>query len=453
MYDLVILGGGPGGLRAAELAAAAGLKTVLVEKDRLGGVCLNRGCIPTKALYAHIVGGKGPREGLWSRVEGIMDKLRQGSATALRMAGAKVVRGTATVVQWEGEKKISVRKEDGSGEEITGARLLLATGARSVRPAFAGNDLPEVLTGDWAITDPSLWDPERNGEVRTVAVLGAGVIAMEMAMMLQDLGKQVLLLKHSDQILRRLDGDIKKKTFQILKKRGTLMRDYVRLQEASPSGGKLILRGTAKDDPFEETCDRLILASSMEPVLDGFGLENSPVKTVKGAIAVDSSQRTSVEGVYAVGDCTGGAMLAHLAEYHALAAVSSMTGGNYTVDYDAVPACVFMNPEVGTVGLTEEEALARGGEIVSAKAYFAANGMALSLGESDGFVKVVARASDKTLLGVHIMGPEAASVLGEAALAVSRKLTAGDVARSVHAHPTLCECFRDACLRVLEKEK
>ncbi len=112
------------------------------------------GGIPTKALYAHIVGGKGPREGLWSRVEGIMDKLRQGSATALRMAGAKVVRGTATVVQWEGEKKISVRKEDGSGEEITGARLLLATGARSVRPAFAGNDLPEVLTGDWPSTTP-----------------------------------------------------------------------------------------------------------------------------------------------------------------------------------------------------------------------------------------------------------------------------------------------------------
>ncbi|HRX27429.1 MAG TPA: FAD-dependent oxidoreductase, partial [Aminivibrio sp.] len=208
MYDLVILGGGPGGLRAAELAAAAGLKTVLIEKDRLGGVCLNRGCIPTKALYAHIVGGKGPREGLWSRVEAVMDKLRQGSATALRMAGAKMVRGTGTVTQWEGEKKVSVRKEDGSEEEITGARLLLATGARSVRPSFGGNDLPEVLTGDWAITDPALWDPERNGEVRTVAVLGAGVIAMEMAMMLQDLGKQVLLLKHSDQILRRLDGDI-----------------------------------------------------------------------------------------------------------------------------------------------------------------------------------------------------------------------------------------------------
>jgi len=245
-----------------------------------------------------------------------------------------------------------------------------------------------------------------------------------------------------------MDGDIKKKTVQILKKRGTVIKDHVRLREASLKEGRLSLEGTAGDEPFVVACDRLVIASSMEPVLDGFGLEESPVRVEKGAIAVDPSQGTSVEGVYAVGDCTGGAMLAHLAEYQALAAVSSMTGGDYRVDYDAVPACVFMDPEVGAVGLTEEEALARGEEIVTAKAYFGANGMALALGESDGFVKVVARASDRTLLGVHIMGPEASSVLGEATLAVAQKLTAVDVARTVHAHPTLCECFRDACSRL-----
>jgi dihydrolipoamide dehydrogenase len=448
MYDLVILGGGPGGLRAAELATAAGMKTVLVEKDRLGGVCLNRGCIPTKALYAHIIGGKGPREGLWTRVESVVDKLRQGSATALRMAGVKVVRGTGFVTRWEGRKRISVAKEDGSVEEISGTRLLLATGARSVRPPFRGGGLPEVVTGDRAIAEPSLWDPERNSLTHTVAILGAGVIAIEMAALLQGLGKEVVLLKRSDQVLRRMDGDIKKKAVQILKRGGTVIEDYVRLQEVSVKEGRLEVKGSAKDEPFVTICDRLIIASSMEPALDGFGLEESAVKIEKGAIAVNPAQGTTVEGVYAVGDCTGGAMLAHLAEYQALAAVSSMTGGDYRVDYDAIPACVFMNPEVGAVGLTEEEALARGEEIVTAKAYFGTNGMALALGESDGFVKVVARASDKTLLGVHIMGPEASSVLGEAALAVAHKLTAGDVTHTVHAHPTLCECFRDACSRL-----
>jgi len=414
MYDLIVIGGGPGGLRAAELASHAGMSVALIEKDRLGGTCLNRGCIPTKALYAHIVGGKGERDGLWSRVEATMDKLRQGSATALRMAKVKTYRGTAAVTQWEGEKKISVRKEDGSVEEIASSRLLVAAGARSVRPSFAGNDLPEVLTGDWAIVDPLLWDPERNQSVRTVAVLGAGVIALEMAMMLQNLGKKVILLKHSDQILRRLDGDVKKKVGQIMKKRGTDVREYVRLSEAVREGGGLLLRGTAKDEPFEERCDRLLLASSMEPILDGFGLENGPVRVEKGCIAVDDAMMTSVEGVYAVGDCTGGAMLAHLAEYQALAAVSHMTGGSYRVDLDALPACVFIEPEVATVGLTEEEARARGEAIVSAKAHFGANGMALAIGAGDGLVQGVARAAARTILRVPTMVPGAPPLLGGA---------------------------------------
>ena len=143
-------------------------------------------------------------------------------------------------------------------------------------------------------------------------------------------------------------------------------------------------------------------------------------------------------------------MLAHLAEYQAQAAVEDMTGGSYRVDPDAVPACVFIDPEIGTVGLTEEEAKARGVETVAARAYFAANGMALAMGSSDGFIKVVARAEDRRILGVHIMGPEAASLLGEATLAVSMRLSADDVANSVHSHPTLCECLRDACRRLVE---
>ncbi|MGI6075108.1 MAG: dihydrolipoyl dehydrogenase family protein [Pyramidobacter sp.] len=450
MYDLIVLGGGPGGTRAAELASRRGMQVALVEKAHLGGTCLNRGCIPTKALYNHVIGGKGAREGLWSRLEGVIETLRGGNARVMKMAGVKVLSGTGVVTQWNGTKKLTVTHADGTTEEIEGKRLLVAVGARSVRPDFAGNDLPQVLTGDWAITDPQLWDPERNGAVQTVAVLGAGVIALEMGMILQGLGKKVILLKHSDQILRRLDGDIKKKVAQIVKRRKTVVKDYVRLKEAVQDGDGLILRGTSKDEPFEERCDRLILASSMVPILEGFGLENGDLKIEKGCISVDSGMHTSIDGVWALGDCTGGAMLAHLAEYQAMAAVDNMTGGNYTVDLDALPACVFIDPEVGTVGLTEEEAKARGIDYVTSRAYFAANGMALAMGESDGFIKVVARKSDGVLLGVHIMGPEAASLLGEPAIAVAKGLTARDVADSIHAHPTLCECFRDACRRIVE---
>lgn len=449
MYDLAVIGGGPGGMRAATLASRRGMSVALIEKDRLGGVCLNRGCIPTKALYSHIIGGRGERAGLWERLESVVEKLRQGSATELRMAKVKTYRGNALVTQWEGEKKITVRSDD-EEEGITARRLLLATGARSVVPDFQGKDLSQVLTGDHAIVDPLLWDPERNQKVNTVAVLGAGVIAIEMAMMLHELGKRVILLKHSDQVLRRLDGDLKKKVIQTLKKRGVPINDYVRLSEAIPDGDGLLIRGTAKNEPFEERCDRLLLASSMTPVIEGFGLEKSPVRIERGAISVDKAMRTSVDGVWAIGDCTGGAMLAHLAEYHAQAAVEDMTGGIYRVDPDAVPACVFIDPEIGTVGLTEEEAKARGLEIVTARAYFAANGMALAMGAGDGFIKVVARAEDRVLLGIHIIGPEAASVLGEATLAVAKRMTADDVANTVHSHPTLCECLRDACRRLVE---
>lgn len=450
MYDLVVLGGGPGGQKAAELASARGMKVAVVEKDRLGGTCLNRGCIPTKALYAHIIGGRGEREGLWERVEAVVNKLRQGTSTALRMAKVPVYKGHGTVTQWKGEKKITVEKADGTTEDLVASRLLIATGARSVLPEFEGNKGARIFTGDWAITAPLLWDPRQNQEVKRVAVLGAGVIALEMAMMLQGLGKEVVLLKHSDQVLRRMDGDIKKAVIKALKERKTVMRDYVTLVRAVETEVGLSLSGTEKDVPFEEQCNALIVASSMDPILDGFGLERSSVAVRKGAIAVDEAMRTSVEGVYAIGDCTGGAMLAHLAEYQALAAVGDMTGDPYRVDMDALPSCIFIDPEVAVTGLTEEEAKSRGEGIVTAKAYFAANGMALALGEGDGFVKIVARASDRKILGVHIMGPEAASLLGEATLAVAKGMTAGEVARTVHAHPTLCECFRDACARAAE---
>lgn len=451
MYDLIVLGGGPGGVKAAELAGHRGLSACVIEKANLGGTCLNRGCIPTKALYAHVIGHKGEREGLWERLEGVIEKLRQGNATILKMAKADLVRGTGVVTNWGDAKVVQVTKADGTVTEVRGKKIIIATGARSVRPEFEGNTLPQVLTGDYAIIDPELWDPKRNTEVETVAVLGAGVIALEMAMILQGLGKKVILLKHSDQILRRLDGDVKKKVAQAVKKRKTEVYDYVRLHKAEQSGKGLKLTGETNGKPLEIECDRLILASSMVPILEGFGLENGGPAVEKGCIKVDADMATNLPGVYAIGDVTGGAMLAHLAEYHARACVDSFTQGtNYKVQLDHLPACVFIEPEVAYVGLTEEECAQRGIEVKVSKSYFAANGMALAMGEGDGFVKCLARASDGVLVGVHIIGPEAASLLGEASVAVSNGLTARDVALSIHSHPTLAEVMKDACERLLE---
>jgi len=189
----------------------------------------------------------------------------------------------------------------------------------------------------------------------------------------------------------------------------------------------------------------------MVPILDGYGLENTGVRfDPRKGIAVDASMRTNIEGVWAIGDVTGGMMLAHLAEYHALAAVEAMQGRSVSIPPDSVPWCVFSDPEIAAVGLSEEQAASQNLQFVSARSYFLGNGMALAMGKTDGFVKVVA-ARDGKLLGVHMMGPEAASMISEAALAVRYGMSVRDVAYTVHPHPTLSECFKDALFRTLEE--
>ena len=445
MYDLIVLGGGPGGTRAAELAARHGMQVALVEKAHLGGTCLNRGCIPTKALYSHVIGGKGPREGLWTRLEGVIDTLRKGNAQLMKMAGVKVLRGTGVVAQWEGTKKMTVTHDDGSEEQIEGKRLLVAVGARSVRPEFAGNDLPQVLTGDWAITDPQLWDPERNASVRTVAVLGAGVIALEMGMILQGLGKKVILLKHSDQILRRLDGDVKKKVALAVKRRKTVVKDYVRLTEAAADGDGLILRGTSKDEPFEERCDRLIVGSSMTPILEGYGLENSAMKIEKGCLAVDAQMRTSIDGVWAIGDCNGKLMLAHTAYREAEVAVNDMLGKKDRIDYSIIPSVIYTTPEVACVGETEQSAKEKGLDVQVVKVPMALSGRYLAENpKGDGFCKLLYDRKNRCVVGVHLVGSYASEIIYGAAMMVHSKLPVQHLDKIVFPHPTVGEVVREA---------
>lgn len=451
VYDLIVLGGGPGGYRAAELASQAGFKTVLVEKDRLGGTCLNRGCIPTKAYYADAVGKLGPVDKMWDKKETVVSKLQKGIATLMERCSVDVVRGVGSLGDLSGEEK-ELKVSTDQGEVILkGRRLIIAVGAMSKPLSFPGVDLDGIVGGDWAVTDQGMWDQSMADQVRSVAVVGAGVIAVELAGILKDLGKDVTLLKHSDQILRRCDEDVKKKVRQAVKKKKIATVDYFRIKEAVKEDGRLKVKGEAEGKDVEVICDRLILAASMVPILEGYGLEASGVAYTDQGISVDRNMMTSKEGVYAIGDCTGGMMLAHLAEYQALSAVEHMAGREYYVDPLKVPSCIFFDPEIAVVGLTEEEALAKGYDTVVGRVFFAANGMALAMDRSDGFVKVVANRDDGRILGVHIIGPEAATLISEAALAVAKDMTVKEVAYTVHPHPTLSECFKDALFRILEE--
>ena len=448
LYDLIVIGGGPGGYRAAELAGRAGLSTLLVEKDRLGGTCLNRGCIPTKSYYADLLEGAGSPETMWEKKEAILDKLRGGIETLMKMSSVKVCKGTAFLEDVEGEEKRLRIEGNSELSEVRGKRLLLAVGGKILPMDFEGKNLPGIIPGDWAVSERSLWE---DPAIEKVALLGAGVIAVEMATLLRSLGKEVILLKHSDQILRRCDEDIKKKIRQNFKRQKISMIDSFRLHRTEESGRELRLLGETPEGPREISCHRLILASSMVPSLEGFGLENTSIAhSPKGIRVSPETMETNVSGVYAIGDCTGGMMLAHAAEYHALGAVSTMTGGSYHFRPEAVPYCIFADPEIAAVGRTEEEALAKGGEIVTAKAYFAANGMALAKNATEGFCKVVASKPSGKILGVHILGPHASDLIGEAALAIHHNLTVRDVAYCVHPHPTLGECLKEAFFRALE---
>ncbi|SMG20766.1 dihydrolipoyl dehydrogenase family protein [Dethiosulfovibrio salsuginis] len=450
VYDLIVLGGGPGGYRAAELASQAGFKTVLVEKDRLGGTCLNRGCIPTKAYYADAVGKLGPVDKMWAKKEAVVSKLQKGIATLMDRCSVDVVKGIGTLGDLSGEEKELKISTDQGEVVLKGRRLIIAVGAMSKPLSFPGSDLEGVIGGDWAVTDQGMWDQSMADQVSSVAVVGAGVIAVELAGILKDLGKEVTLLKHSDQILRRCDEDVKKKVRQAVKKKKIATVDYFRIKEAVKEDGRLKVKGEAEGKDLEVLCDRLILAASMVPILEGYGLEASGVAYTDQGISVDRNMMTSKEGVYAIGDCTGGMMLAHLAEYQALSAVEHMAGREYYVDPAKVPSCIFFDPEIAVVGLTEEEAVAKGHDTVVGRVFFVANGMALAMDRSDGFVKVVADRADGRILGVHIVGPEAATLISEAALAIAKDMTVKEVAYTVHPHPTLSECFKDALFRILE---
>lgn len=450
MYDVIVLGGGPGGNKAAELAAKSGLKVVMIEKSRLGGTCLNRGCIPTKAYFARIVGGHGSIEEMWDYKERIVEKLHDGISTLMKMSGVEIIRGTGEITSTGETKIISIETKDGL-RQIEGKNLIIATGARSLYMDFEGSALPGIITGDYAVTYPELWKYPECNEVESVAVVGAGVIAVELAVLLKRMGKNVTILKHSDQVLRRSDKDIKKKLIQSLKKMKITMIDYFTPEKATQEETSIKLHGSTPKGPVDIQCDRLILASSMIPILDGFGLEKTAIEYSRKGIRVDKNMQTNIPGIYAIGDVTGGMMLAHLAEYHALSAVEHILGREYVINPDHIPWCVFCDPEIAVAGITEDEAEARNIPIKVARAYFLGNGMAQALNHTDGFVKVIASKDDDRLLGVHIMGPEASSLIGEAALAVAQGMKAKEVARTIHPHPTLTECFKDALFRLEEE--
>jgi dihydrolipoyl dehydrogenase len=324
-------------------------------------------------------------------------------------------------------------------------KLIIAVGSKAMDIKFENDNLDGIVWGDFAVNDEELWNSDK---IKSVTIAGAGVIAVEFAFMLKEMGKEVTILKHSDQILRRCDIDIKKKLKSLIKRKKIKTLDYFKINKVNKEENTLTIHGTCKKGDKAIECDRLILASSMTPIVNGYGLENTNIEYDNKGIKVDKHLRTNISGVYAIGDVTGGMMLAHVAEYEAMSVISDIVDKNYTVDYNSVPYCIFAEPEIAAVGITEQEAEKKGISYKVGRSHFISNGMALAMGKTTGFVKVIADENNK-LLGVHILGPEASAMIGEAALAIYVGLTVEQVSKCVHPHPTLTECFKDALFNLM----
>lgn len=448
--DLVIIGGGPGGYVAAIRAAQLGVKAVIVEKDRIGGTCLNRGCIPTKAFYrnAQLVHDIKRSEEFGIKLEGMtldmgqmlarkqqaVDRLVGGISQLLKANGVEVLEGTGKLTA---DKTVEVTDAAGTVTSLAAKNILIASGSTPVKPPIPGIELPGVVTSDEMLNQEKI--PE------SLVIIGGGVIGIEFAGIFNALGTRVTVVECMPQILPSLDGDISKRLALALKKKGITLETEVRVKEILHRENGLVVSAEGKKGELMLPAESVLVSTGRAVNTKDLNLDAVGVEYDKKGIKVNESYETHVPGIYAIGDVIGGQMLAHVASEEGKAAVENMMGLKGHMNYSAVPGCVFTFPEVAAVGVSEEEAKSRGITYSSSKFLFGANGKALTMGEEEGFVKVMADDTGK-VIGVHIMGPHASDLIHEAALAVENGLTVSQVAKTIHAHPTLSEAFVEAAM-------
>jgi dihydrolipoamide dehydrogenase len=455
--DLLVLGGGPGGYVAALRAAQLGYRVTCVEADRLGGVCGNWGCIPTKALLesAGVLLGLahleefGIRTGeihadleqAVARSRGIADRVSDGVAHLFRKHGIRHLAARGRIV---GRGELEVADAGGDTHTLEAPRIVIATGARPRDLARLPIDHRIV----WDSTDAML----ARSAPRSLLVLGAGAVGCEFADIFAAFGSRVFLLEALERILPLEDHDCSAAVRKSFARRGIEIHTGIRLSqtEIGEEGARVGFH-TAEGEMRELEVDRVLSAVGRVPNVEEIGIETVGVRLdERGFIAVDRSMRTSAEGFYAVGDVAGPPLLAHKAFHEGIACVESIHGlPRHAIDYANIPNCTYSHPEVASVGLTEEQARARGREVEVGTFPWRANGRALTVGETEGFVKVVRDCRYSEILGTHIVGPHASELIAEAVLARHLEATTEQLASAIHPHPTLSEAVGEAALVAL----
>lgn len=447
-FDLIIIGAGPGGYVAAIKAAHLGLDTAVVESGELGGTCLNRGCIPTKAmihassLYREI--REGGKFGIfaddvrydYSKILTYKDEtslaLRQGIEQLFKANGITLVKGTGTLTA---DKKVEVQMEE---EKVCleAENVLLASGSKPLILPIEGMDLPGVLTSD------ELFKLEEVPE--SLLVIGGGVISVEFATVFSSLGCKVTIVEALPRILPNLDKEISQNLKMILKRRGIDIHTAASVQKVEKDGDVLKCTFLEKEKPVEVTSQYILSAVGRVSNTEGLFAEGVSVEMERGKILVDEHFETSQKGVYAVGDVIKGIQLAHVASAQGTYVAEKIAGKKPSIDLSIVPSCVYTDPEIASVGITEEEAKEQGIEIAVGKFMMSANGKALITKEERSFVKVIADASGKNILGAQMMCARATDMIGEFGTAIANQLTAEQLLKAMRAHPTYNEAVAEA---------
>ncbi len=454
-FDLAVIGSGPGGYVAAIRAAQLGLKTAIIEKDKfLGGTCLNVGCIPSKALLhstemyhfaAHESAAHGINTGdvsidiatLMKKKTGVVDTLRRGVETLIKKRKIAIFKGHGKLL---GNGKIEIKGEKDS-EEIVARNIILATGSKVAELPFLKCDGKHVVSSDDAIAFECA--PEK------LIVIGGGAIGLELGSVWSRLGSDVTIVEFLPRIAATYDPDITQMAERIFKKQGMKIETTAAVTGVEINGDQSIVSVDKKGKTLEFTADKVLLSVGRVPYNEGLGLEDVGVsKDDRGRIITDESFRTNVEGIYAIGDTIEGPMLAHKAEEEGVAAAEIIAGKAGHVNYKVIPNVIYTEPELASVGISEEDAKEQNLEIRIGKFPLAANGRAIASGTTDGMVKVIADAVTDRLLGVQVISHNASELIAAAVVHMEYCGSAEDMARTVTAHPTLSESLKEAAMAV-----
>ncbi|AEG59928.1 dihydrolipoyl dehydrogenase [Desulforamulus ruminis] len=449
-YNAVVIGGGPGGYVAAIRIAQLGGKVALVEKDQLGGTCLNRGCIPTKSLIAAVDKLKGVEEAaafgiavnqpvvdfnkVQGRKEEVVEKLVSGIQFLLNKNKVDFFKGAAKI------KAPGVVEVAGDGETkvLQCENMVIATGSSPALIKSLGYNGTSIITSEEALQLQEI--------PKSLLIIGAGVIGCEFAHIYGSLGTEITMVEAAPSILSLQDKDISRRMQTIFKKKKVTIKTNGCIKKITEVDGGI---QAELENGERLTAEKALISIGRVLNTHNLGLSKAGVALgEKGQILVNDQMQTNIKGIYAIGDVVMKYQLAHVASAQGVIAAENIMGKEAVMDYRAVPSCVFTSPEIASVGMTEQQVKDKGLPVKTGKFNFMANGKALSMGEGDGFVKVVTHAETDRILGVHIIGPHASDLIAEATLAVQKGLTAKELAGVIHAHPTLAEALMEAAENV-----